>query len=248
MHTVAMSRPWLTTLGATACCAAVAACSSATSSATRTPSGAPQLPATTGPTVSTPRAGTATATVLIAEGSTEIDVITAALGSDLLRATTPSGSGQQPTLRSGADTLTVGLQSVAGGTGPNRLRVELNSAVSWTVMVNGGSTTLRIDTTAGGLHELDVLAGATIASVNLGQPAGIVTIVEHGGASAMVVTRPRAALTRVHGIGVGQLTIDGARQPRSGSFDVTPAGWSATSSGYDIDIDSGVGQLTVSTG
>lgn len=172
-------------------------------------------------------------------------MVTAALGSDLLRATTPSGSGQQPTLRSSGDRLTVGLQSVPGGSGSNRLHVELNSAVSWTVMVNGGSTTLRIDTTAGGLHELDVLAGAATASVNLGQPTGIVTILEHGGASAMVVTRPRSMLARVHGIGVGGLTIDGAAQRPPGRFDVTPAGWSATSSGYDIDIESGVGQLTV---
>lgn len=197
--------------------------------------------------MSTPRAGTHTATVLIADGSTEIDVVTALPGTDLLRATAPSGSGQQPTLRTSEDRLTVGLQSVPGGSGPNRLRVDLNSAVGWSVMVNGGSTTLRIDTTAGGLHELDVLAGASTASVNLGQPTAIVTILEHGGASAMVVSRPRAALARVHGVGVGQLVVDGTAQRPSGAFDVATAGWSAASSGYDIDVESGVGQLTVNT-
>ena len=197
--------------------------------------------------VSAPRSGTDAATVLIADGSNEIDVVTAALGSDLLRATTPSGSGQQPTVRSAGDHLTVGLQSTPAGSGSNRLRVDLNSAVTWTVMVNGGSTTLRIDTTAGGLRELDVLAGAESASVNLAQPASIVTIVEHGGASAMVVSRPRGALVHVHGIGVGQLAVDGAAQRPSGAFDIASSGWPAASSGYNIDIQSGVGRLTVNT-
>ena len=240
-----MFQPWRTALAAVACCAAVAARSSATPSAKPTSSRGFQVPSTIGPTVSTPRSGTGAATVLIADGSTEIDVVTASLGADLLRATTPSGSGQQPALRTSGDRLTVGLQSVAGGSGPNRLRVDLNSVVSWTVMVNGGLTTLRIDTTAGGLHELDVLAGATTASVNLGQPTGIVTILEHGGASAMVVTRPQAAVARVHGMGVGLLMVDGTAQRPSGSFDVTPAGWYGASSGYNIDVESGVGRLTV---
>ena len=197
--------------------------------------------------MSTPTSGTDAATVVIADGSNEIDVVTSALGSDLLRATTLAGSGQQPTLRSIGARLTVGLQSAPGGSGSNRLRVDLNSAVSWTVMVNGGSTTLRIDTTAGGLRELDVLAGAESASVNLGQPTSVVTILEHGGATSMVVTRPRAALVHVHGIGVGQLVVDGAAQRPSGAFDIAPPGWPAASSGYDVDVESGVGRLTVDT-
>lgn len=203
---------------------------------------------TTGPTVSTPRRGTDLATVLIADGSEEIDVVTSGLGSDLLRATTLSGSGQQPTLSSDRDRLTVGLQSTPAASGANRLRVDLNAAVTWRVMVNGGSTTLRIDSLAGGLHELDILAGASTASLNLGQPSAIVTIVEHGGASSMVVGLPRTALARVHGAGVGELVVDGSGHRPTGPFDVTPVLWAGASRGYDIDIESGVGRLVVSAG
>lgn len=235
-------------LAAVACvavCFVLSACESAPAPArSSAPSGTAAV-TSAGNTVSLPRGAISAATVLVANGSTEIDVTTAHLGGDLLRATTPAGSGQRASLDETASRITVRLSSVPGGSGSNRLTVDLEAGVAWTVEINGGATALRIDTRVGGLQALRLLAGASTVDAALGPPSGTVPVTVRGGASALSVTRPSSAPVRVHGSGVRTITVDGAAQTPRGPFDIVPPEWAGASGRYDLDIESGVGTVTV---
>jgi hypothetical protein len=195
--------------------------------------------------VSLPRNGLSAATLDLQNGSTQIDVATGPLTGELLRVTTPAGGGQAPSLTVSGSVVTVGLDTVAGGSGVNHVTLGLEAAVLWTIRINGGTTTLTVDTSAGGLRELDLMAGASQMAVTLGVPVGTVGVTVTGGAGALTVRRPTSIPIRVRGNGVGSLMIDGSQQSSNGSVNAATSDWDAASARYDVDIESGVGAVTI---
>ncbi|MEV6342729.1 hypothetical protein [Actinoplanes sp. NPDC051851] len=105
--------------------------------------------------------------------------------------------------------------------------------------------------TAGCGHRDDrddrVVAGTSLAEVALPPVAGTMTVTLAGGASQLTVHVTGDAPVRVRvGGGAGTATIDGVRHTGiTGGTDFTPPGWATATGRYDIDLTSGVSNLTV---
>lgn len=186
----------------------------------------------------------------LVSGTDAVLVTSADLGDRLFRVQTPAGTPQAPHATSEDGLVTVSL-SDAPGHGARQVQIVLNSAVAWTVSLDGGAATEHVDLS--GAHHLRSLvfaAGSSSVTAVLPPPSGDVRVLMAGGASAYVVQAPAGVPARVtFAGGAGSAVIDGvSRSGIAGGTVVAGPGWESAADRYTLDNSAGVSSFTLTRG
>lgn len=193
---------------------------------------------------SMPLSGRASATLKVTAGTPVLDVSTAKLGGTLLRVSTPSHSAVRPILSGSAPVML----SLAGVSGQGPVDVVLNSAVTWSLDLAGGTQRTDADLRGGKVGRIDVSAGSDVLDVSLPRPDGTLPFVLAGGVTQFLLSLPGGVPARVTVGGGAAEVLIGSQDLTgvAGGTVITPPGWSAATSRFDIDATAGFSRLTVS--
>jgi hypothetical protein len=186
-----------------------------------------------------------------------LDVSTGKLGGTLLRVSTPDDAPVRPVL-SGSGLIVLSLAGAgaphgAAGSGSSGssgyvVTVVLNSAVTWSLDLAGGTQRTEADLRGGKVAGVAVMAGSAELDVSLPRPAGTVPFLLAGGVSLFRLSLPGGVPAQVTvGGGASFVSVDDQNLTGiAGGTVLTPPGWAAASSRFDIDATSGFSRLTVS--
>ena len=180
--------------------------------------------------------GQARATLEIASGATAITIGTAGSNGPLVRASTPKHANIRPVIKRGR-VITVTLRHAAGQPAPATLRVYLNDAVRWRLVVGGGAVGLVLNLRSAHLRATDITAGFTAITMRLPKPAGTGTVTLAGGASRVRLDLPHGvpARLRLDG-GAGHATVAGRTYVGvAGGTVLTAPGWAGALRRYQVD-------------
>ena len=214
---------------------------------------------TSGPShvVSMARDGRASAALKVADGTPVLDISVGRLGGTLLRVSTPDSAPVRPVL-SGSALITLTLTGAQGsGPGPGQgsgqgsgyaVQVVLNSAVTWSLDLAGGTDLSKVNLRGGKVGGIAVMAGSDVLDVSLPRPAGTLPFLLAGGVSQFLLSLPGGVPAQVTvGGGASFVSMDGQDLTGiAGGTVLTPPGWATATSRFDIDATSGFSQLTVS--
>jgi hypothetical protein len=243
---------WLVLTGAMAV-VPLAACSS---SSRAVPSPLVAQAATSG--IATPHtaslaAGERPAAVLdVLTGTAALKIGTADFGAGgaLLRVSTPAGD-PPPYLREtgGSGTAPPGQDTVVGLSAPgaSAVTVTLNAAVSWRLVLGGGTTRTSADLRGGQVTGIAFTAGSDVISLALPRPRGSVPVQLAGGSSQFLLSLPGGVPARVTAVGgAGEVALEGQDHVgvAGGSVFTTP-GWAPGVPGFDIDATAGAARVAV---
>lgn len=229
-------KPWLAVAGAMAV-ASLAACSSSP-------------PVSHTATLAADERPNATLDVLTGTAALKIGVADFGVSGALLRVSTPA-SGPAPRLwevsangatRQGQDTI-VDLSA----SGASAVTVTLNAAVSWRLVLAGGTTRTTADLRGGQVTGIAFTAGSDVISLALPQPHGNVPVQLAGGASQFLLSLPAGVPVRMTAAGgAGEVSLDGQDHVgvAGGSVFTTP-GWTPSAAGFDIDATAGAARVAV---
>jgi hypothetical protein len=200
--------------------------------------------------VSISRGDLTRAALKVTAGTPFLDVSTGQLGGTLLRVSTPDDAPVRPVL-SGSGLIVL---SLAGASAPHArssgyaVRVVLNSAVTWSLDLAGGTQRTAADLRGGKVAGFAVTAGAAELDVSLPRPAGTVPFLLAGGVTLFRLSLPGGVPAQVTvGGGASFVSIDDQHLTGiAGGTVLTPPGWATASSRFDIDATSGFSRLTVS--
>lgn len=203
--------------------------------------------------VSMPTAGRTQAVLDVTSGTPDLDISAARLHGTLLRVSTPVSAPVRPVL-SGSRLIQLSLAGTAPGPGPipggsgYAVRVVLNSAVTWTINLAGGTERTDVDLRGAKVGGIAETAGCDILDVSLPVPAGTVPFLLAGGASQVLLSLPGGVPAQVAaGGGAGYLSLDGQNLTGvAGGTVLTTPGWATATSRFAINATAGVSQLTVS--
>ena len=122
------------------------------------------------------------------------------------------------------------------------------SAVTWSLDLAGGTQRTAADLRGGTVAGVAVTAGSAELDVDLPRPAGTVPFLLAGGVSLFRLSLPGGVPAQVTvGGGASSVSVDGQDLTGiAGGTVLTPPGWAAATSRFDIDATSGFSQLTVS--
>ncbi len=126
---------------------------------------------------------------------------------------------------------------------------SLSTAVPWDISLRGGMWKLSADLRALRVTSLEVGGGASDIEIWLPEPVGTVPVRVSGGASKVVLRRPKGAEARaeVSG-GASQLQFDDQRLGAVGGRTVlATSGFADAADRYEIRFSGGASQLTVTT-
>ena len=196
------------------------------------------------------------ASLKVASGTPILEISVANLGGTLLRASTPDGAPVRPVL-SGSDLIVLSLAGAPGGQGSGAgsgrgsgyaVRVVLNSAVTWSLDLAGGTELSRVDLRGGKVGGIAVTSGSDVLDVTLPRPAGTLPFLLAGGVSQFLLSLPGGVPAQVTvGGGASFVSVDDQNLTGiAGGTVLTPPGWATASSRFDIDATSGFSRLTVS--
>jgi hypothetical protein len=179
-----------------------------------------------------------------------LDLSTAQLGATLLRVSTPDDAPVRPVL-SGSGLIVL---SLVGASAPHprssgyAVRVVLNSAVTWSLDLAGGTQRTAADLRGGKVAGVAVTAGSAELDMSLPRPAGTVPFLLAGGVSLFRLSLPGGVPAQVTVAGGASfVSIDDQNLTGiAGGTVLTPPGWATASSRFDIDATSGFSRLTVS--
>jgi hypothetical protein len=218
--------------------------------------------------VSVSRGDLTRAALKVTAGTPFLEVSMGRLGGTLLRVSTPDDAPVRPVL-SGSQLIVLSLTG-AGGTGSGgtgsggtgsggagsggaggsgyTVRVVLNSAVTWSLDLAGGTEHTEADLRGGRVAGLAVTAGSDVLDVTLPRPAGTLPFLLAGGVSQFRLSLPGGVPAQVRvGGGASFLSIDDQTLTGiAGGTVLTPAGWATAATRFDIDAISGFSRLTVS--
>jgi hypothetical protein len=200
--------------------------------------------------VSVSRADLTRAALKVTAGTPFLDISMGRLGGTLLRVSTPEGAPVRPVL-SGTQLIVLSLAGASGpgGQGPGYVvKVVLNSAVTWSLDLAGGTQRTRVDLRGGKVAGVAVMAGSAVLDVSLPRPSGTLPFLLAGGASQFRLSLPGGVPVQVTvGGGASSVSVDDQRLTGiAGGTVLTPPGWASATSRFDIDAISGFSQLTVS--
>jgi hypothetical protein len=189
------------------------------------------------------------AALKVTSGTSVLDISVARLNGTLLRVSTPSGAPVRPVL-SGSRPILLSLADAAPAADQKNgyaVAVVLNSAVTWSIDLAGGTQRTDADLRGGKVAAIAVMAGSDILDVSLPRPAGTVPFLFAGGASQFRLSLPNGVPAQVIvGGGAGYLTVDGqTRTGVAGGTVLATPGWSTARSRFDVDATAGVSELTV---
>jgi hypothetical protein len=200
--------------------------------------------------VSMARGGRTAAALKVASGTPVLEISVGRLGGALLRVSTPDDAPVRPVL-SGSVPIVLSLTGASGSPGPGSgyaVRVVLSPAVTWSLELAGGTELSQVDLRGGKVGGIAVMAGSDILDVSLPRPSGTVPVLLAGGVSQFLLSLPGGAPARVTvGGGASFVSVDGQNLTGvAGGTVLTPPGWAAATSRFDIDATSGFSRLTVS--
>ena len=196
-------------------------------------------------------AGRTSAALKITAGTPVLKISVGQLGGTLLRVSTPAVAPVRPVL-SGSKLIVLSLTGAAHGSGSQSsgyaVKVVLNSAVTWSLDLAGGTQRTDADLRGGKVGGIAVTAGSDILDVSLPRPAGTLPFLLAGGASQFLLSLPGGVPAQVTvGGGASFVSVDGQSLTGvAGGTVLTPPGWAAAASRFDIDATSGFSRLTVS--
>jgi hypothetical protein len=204
--------------------------------------------------VSMSRGDLTRAALKVTAGTPFLDVSMGKLGGTLLRVSTPDDAPVRPVL-SGSGLIVLSLAgasapqgSAGSGSSGYAVRVVLNSAVTWSLDLAGGTQRTAADLRGGKVAGVAVTAGSAELDVRLPRPAGTVPFLLAGGVSLFRLSLPGGVPAQVTvGGGASFVSIDDQDLTGiAGGTVLTPPGWATASSRFEIDATSGFSRLTVS--
>jgi hypothetical protein len=199
--------------------------------------------------VSVSRGDLTRAALKVTAGTPFLDISMGRLGGTLLRVSTPDGAPVRPVL-SGSQLIVL---SLAGASGPGVrgagyvVKVVLNSAVTWSLDLAGGTQRAQVDLRGGKVAGVAVMAGSAMLDVSLPRPSGTLPFLLAGGVSQFRLSLPAGVPVQVTvGGGASSVSVDDQKLTGiAGGTVLTPPGWASATSRFDIDAISGFSQLTV---
>ena len=203
--------------------------------------------------VSMSRGDLTRAALKVTAGTPFLDVSMGRLGGTLLRVSTPDGAPVRPVL-SGSELIVLSLAGASAAPGaPQRqpgyvVKVVLNSAVTWSLDLAGGTQRTQADLRGGKVAGVAVMAGTAVLDVSLPRPSGTLPLLLAGGVSQFRLSLPGGVPVQVTvGGGASFVSVDDQNLTGiAGGTVLTPPGWAAATSRFDVDATSGFSQLTVS--
>ena len=200
--------------------------------------------------VSVSRGDLTRAALKLTAGTPFLDISMGRLGGTLLRVSTPEGAPVRPVL-SGTQLIVLSLAGASGPGGQGAgyvVKVVLNSAVTWSLDLAGGTQRTRVDLRGGKVGGVAVMAGSAMLDVSLPRPSGTLPFLLAGGVSQFRLSLPGGVPVQVTvGGGASSVSVDDQRLTGiAGGTVLTPPGWASATSRFDIDAISGFSQLTVS--
>ena len=200
--------------------------------------------------VSMSTAGRTSAALKVTAGTPVLEVGVGKLGGTLLRVSTPDDAPVRPVL-SGSRLIVLSLTGAAAAPGQGSgyaVKVVLNSAVTWSLDLAGGTQRTEADLRGGKVGGIAVTAGSDILDVSLPKPAGTLPFLLAGGASQFLLSLPGGVPAQVTvGGGASFVSVDDQNLTGvAGGTVLTPPGWATATSRFDIDATSGFSRLTVS--
>lgn len=126
-------------------------------------------------------------------------------------------------------------------------QLTLTSAVPWSIEIRRGVSHLSADLRELQITSIDITGGASESELSLPRPRGTATLRLTGGASRLVVRRPRgtAAQVSVRG-GASNLAFDSQRLGAiGGATRLSTPGWEAASDRWSVDLTGGSSDLSV---
>lgn len=204
--------------------------------------------------VSMSTAGRTSAALKITTGTPVLEVSVGKLGGTLLQVSTPDDAPVRPVL-SGSELIVLSLtgagQSHDSGHGQASsyaVKVVLNSAVTWSLDLAGGTQRTVADLRGGKVGGIAVMAGSDILDVSLPKPAGTLPFLLAGGASQFLLSLPGGVPAQVTvGGGASFVSVDNQNLTGvAGGTVLTPPGWATATSRFYIDATSGFSRLAVS--
>lgn len=128
------------------------------------------------------------------------------------------------------------------------LDLQLNSAVSWNVSTNAGSSNDTLNLSAVKVGSITLNAGASRTDITLGRPTGTVPISVDGGAITLHLHRPSGSEAFVHvSGGAVNLNADGRQLHGVGEESWQSAGYDGAGDAYHIEISGGASNVTLDT-
>jgi hypothetical protein len=200
--------------------------------------------------VSMARGSLTRAALKVIAGTPFLDVRMGQLGGTLLRVSTPDDAPVRPVL-SGSGLIVL---SLAGASVPHPqgsgyvVTVVLNSAVTWSLDLAGGTQRTEADLRGGTVAGVAVTAGSAELDVSLPRPSGTLPFLLAGGVSLFRLGLPGGVPAQVTvGGGASFVSVDDQNLTGiAGGTVLTPPGWATATSRFDIDATSGFSRLTVS--
>src|SRR5207302_3946544 len=116
--------------------------------------------------------------------------------------------------------------------------------VRWTLNLNGGSTDEVVDMRSGHVQSLMLAAGANQMTIELGAPAGVVSVRVIGGANQIAFRLPGGAAASVHVGSANSVSIDGQSRGRVSGGATFLVGQSTTDR-CKVDLLAGLNTLTI---
>ena len=219
--------------------------------------GGTALALTTSPSshvVSVSTAGRTSAALKITSGTPVLQIRVAKLGGTLLRVSTPDDAPVRPVL-SGSELIVLSLTGADPGQNSGHgqasgyaVKVVLNSAVTWSLDLAGGTQRTQADLRGGKVAGVAVMAGTAVLDVSLPRPSGTLPFLLAGGVSQFRLSLPGGVPVQVTvGGGASFVSVDDQNLTGiAGGTVLTPPGWAAATSRFDVDATSGFSQLTIS--
>jgi len=181
----------------------------------------------------------------LVDGAASVKISAGDLGGDLYRILTPAGSGVTPRVENGPDGVRLHLTPT--GQGPTRVEIVLNTAVRWTLRLDGGTQNTDVNLSGAQVDAVDLSGGASRIDLTMPVPRGLVPVRMTGGVDQFQVRLAGGTPVRVQvQSGAGQVTLDGSTYhgiAPGRSF--TAYGWGSGGTGVDLFAVAGMAALTV---
>ena len=201
-------------------------------------------------TASLPLDGRPRAELAVLSGATSITIGTARMPGELVRASTPDGTGSVPVLAVSGGTVGLTLRgSGPGGGGAAAVTIMLNRGVAWRLALGGGASRTAVFLGAGRLRGADLTAGSSQVTMRLPRPRGTVMIVLAGGASQVTLSAPAGVPARLALDGGASIATLAGRTTTgiAGGTVLTAPGWARAADRYDIEAPAGVADISFGT-
>jgi hypothetical protein len=197
-------------------------------------------------------AGRTRAALEVTSGTPVLDISVARLHGTLLRASTPGSAPVRPVLSvlSGSSPVVLSLagdRPAPGRSAGYAVSVVLNSAVTWSLDLAGGTQRTDVDLRGGHVGAIAVTAGSDILDVSLPRPAGTMPFLFAGGATQFSLSLPGGVAARVTADGgAAFLTVEGESLTGvAGGTVVATPGWATAPARVDVQATAGVSRLAV---